>query len=92
MDNVRELEISNEALEYSKREFTINKDWTVYDVITAFGEGAKWADGHPKDGLVDIIDVCDWWRHTFLYLDAETLRRFVDEVKDILENKKNGKR
>lgn len=28
--------------------------------IEKFIEGAKWADQHPKEGLVDIEDVCKW--------------------------------
>lgn len=26
-----------------------------------FVAGAKWADEHPREGLVDIEKVCEWW-------------------------------
>jgi hypothetical protein len=26
-----------------------------------FIDGAKWADEHPREGLVDIEKVCEWW-------------------------------
>ena len=47
------------------REEQINQDEKIFaadqcDIELAFKEGAKWADEHPKEGMVSIDKVCDW--------------------------------
>lgn len=50
----REEEIINAALEECAEQ--------VLDCKWAFMHGAKWADEHPRKGLVDIEEVCNLLR------------------------------
>ena len=47
----------------------------------AFINGVKWADSHPKEGLVSIDKVCDW----------ETVKRFKKLAKTLGETIKYEK-
>ena len=44
--------------------------WTAnqFDIELAFKEGAKWADEHPKQDLINIEKVCKWLDGNFMNL------------------------
>ena len=63
----REEQILNEAIDYSYNE----DNFIEYDdcgdtcddkdfIQRAFEEGAKWADEHPKEGMVSLDKVCEY--------------------------------
>ena len=48
----------------------------------SFREGAKWADEHPKEGLVDIDKVVEWF-YTYFYVhphDCHVVQYDSDEA------------
>ena len=71
----REEEILERVnLEYPSKFFI---DGNSYDLNlpqrTAFCLGARWADEHPKDNLVDIDKVCEFIKSNGYCLDYEDL-------------------
>lgn len=50
---IREEQIKQRAEAY---------EWTgdQFDIKQAFIEGTKWADKHPKEGMVSLDKVCEW--------------------------------
>ena len=59
MTRKEEIQVSREK--YNKREGhdSILK-FSLFDVNSAYDEGAEWADSHPQKGKVDIEAVLSW--------------------------------
>ena len=60
--------------------------------IRAFKDGAKWADEHPRKGLVDIEKVCEYIKdnlYKFLYVcDGEAgfpTAQFIKDLRKAME-------
>lgn len=57
----REEEIKKAEVEYFNETYFDGCDYVGEVAKTAaFIAGAKWADEHPKDGLVNLDKVCEW--------------------------------
>lgn len=50
----------------------------------SFKEGAKWADQHPKEGLVDVEKVEQWIKECFAFLNDAGHHNF--KVDKFIEN------
>lgn len=42
--------------------------------------GAKWADEHPKKGLVSIDKACEWLRRNYTNYMIQDLSKYVEDV------------
>lgn len=52
----------------------------------AFIEGAKWADEHPKEGLVSIDKACEYLESAIRpYMGYGTTSDFVDTFRKVME-------
>lgn len=51
---IREEEIINQAVKEQSQLYQ-SSEWRA-----GFISGAKWADEHPKEGLVNLKDACEW--------------------------------
>lgn len=69
---------------------------SMYDIKTAFINGAKYADEHPREDLVSIDDVCSWLRNdlfeedhngTFNSLSSCTLEGFITQLRKDIKKK-----
>ena len=46
----------------------------------------EWADEHPREGLVDIDDVCDYLAKNLGYIETiEDRFEFIDEIRNAFE-------
>ena len=78
------------ALKFPAKRFNLK----VSDIIAAHRNGAEWADEHPKEGMVNIEDVCTWIKEHLIFQDdkwytgnetcivdnvIEDLRKYVKE-------------
>lgn len=54
----REEQIRKNANTYTLSAFGELDDFL--DVTDGFIDGAKWADEHPKEGMVSLDKVCEW--------------------------------
>jgi len=54
------------------------------NVNQSFIEGAKWADQHPKEGLVDVEKVEQWIKECFAFLNDAGHHNF--KVDKFIEN------
>lgn len=55
------------------------------DIKNIVIDSIKWADSHPKDGLVDLEKVCDWWEpriecYAGYYQGGDLMRYFREEI------------
>ena len=83
---IRDEEILNASTVYHEEQF--HCDGWNYDFI----EGAKWADEHPRKGLVDIEKVIDYiYNHahvrTFgdIVIDDMSVTEFIETMKKAME-------
>lgn len=51
----------------------------------SFREGAKWADSHPRKGLVDIDKVCEWLIENCPTNDGCELYVFIKDFQKAME-------
>ena len=58
---IREEEILEAAKEFVFGDKPETSDFFDKVMIDSFCCGAKWADENPKEGLVSIDKVCEWW-------------------------------
>ena len=55
-------------------------DYTDIEYVeSAFKAGVKWADEHPKDGLVSIDEVCEYLEMRF---DSYIIRELREAIKN----------
>ena len=66
----REEEIIEAGIEYTMKKKPnmlagdkFSEEMREYNRNKVFEEGAKWADEHPKEGLVSIAKVCEWLKN-----------------------------
>lgn len=72
----REEEIRQNANVYTQTIFGELDDFT--DIIDAYIDGTKWADEHPKKGLVSIDKVC-------AYLEMRLDEYIIRDLKRAME-------
>jgi len=53
-------EIKKEGRELEIEQAAILKNYKLPTMGIGFEQGAKWADEHPRKGLVDIDKMCEW--------------------------------
>ena len=82
----RQEEIINRSIEYGKENPSEYDDerYDLSDLEFAFEEGAKWADQHPKEGLVDVERVEQWIKDCFAFLNDAGHHNF--KVDKFIEN------
>jgi hypothetical protein len=51
----------------------------------SFREGAKWADSHPRKGLVDIDKACEWLIENYPTNDGGELYIFIKDFQKAME-------
>lgn len=78
---IRDEEILNASTIYHEEQF--HCDGWSYDFI----EGAKWADQHPRKGLVDIEKACEWLSDYIKYFNfwEDGTQRDVEEFRKAME-------
>lgn len=85
----RKEEIDEAAKEFALSDNTETTD--LFDAINDFYYGAKWADEHPKEGLVSIDKACEYLESAIKpYIGYNATCDFVDTFRKIMENN-NGK-
>lgn len=61
--------------------------WTgnQFDIEKAFIEGAKWADKHPKEGMVNLYKACEWLRNNIdFYVETKYDEDFRVDIEQLL--------
>ena len=89
MDREKQIEEASVEYQIQKRPMAIGGDAfgdMVYrmNINPSFVAGATWSDEHPKKGLINIDDVCEWIdEHIWDYIKTRCLSDFeiLDEVK-----------
>ena len=88
----REEQIIKEASEYADDSNNIAEwgdgweDYNDFDqVFDAFKNGAKWADEHPKEGLVSIDKACEWWSEWFDTHNPYNMGNCIDKFRKAME-------
>lgn len=54
--------------------------WEDQYVFKAFKEGAKWADKHPKEGMVSLDKACEWLEKHYINYMIQDLSKYVEDV------------
>ena len=86
----REEEIKKAEVEYFNETYFDGCDYVGEVAKTAaFIAGAKWADEHPKEGMVSIDKACAWLNDTMDYLDCgdyDRLTHYADTIEEMIDD------
>lgn len=77
----RELEIEQAA---------ILKNYKLPTMRIGFEQGAKWADKHPRSGLVDIEKACEYLESVMLNDDIYGVGNNIENLKELINDFKKA--
>lgn len=79
----REEQIKKQANIYIGHPQDLEEDICITNMRNDFIEGVKWADKHPKEGLVSIDKVCDWLlKGGYFVNNTETINDFKKAMEE----------
>ena len=90
IEKERQYQLTDAAIDYYRKEYPHYDEEMLGEIVDAFEEGAKWADEHPKEGMVSLDKVCKWLQtNTHFFVSDITgdinENRLIQEFKKAME-------